>query len=405
MAKLAINGGTPVRGKPFCSWPIVDRETALVADVVRAGTWGHLFCEVESKVDEFRERFAKYHGSDYAIPVTNGSVALEIALRNAGIGYGDEVITPPTTWVATNLAPVVVGADPVFADVGPRTYCLDPGAVEAALTPRTKAIIPVHIGGYPCDMAGIMAVAKQHGLAVIEDCAQAHGTRIDGKLVGTFGQFGCFSFELSKLMTSGEGGAVIMNDDALGDQVWGLSGEAGRQFAKVFARPRRNVGWNSRMTEMQAAILLVQLSRLDEQKAVRQANAAHLSSRLSGVPGIEPLPDAPDQNYYSYIFKYDSDGFKGLPKARFTEALVAEGIELFSSPSHQPPAYRSPKFYSPRRDYSRVLCPVAEKAFTEEAVGLRATWTLLGPKRDMDDIADAVVKIQGHVDEIPRSPA
>jgi dTDP-4-amino-4,6-dideoxygalactose transaminase len=205
-------------------------------------------------------------------------------------------------------------------------------------------------------------------------------------------------------MTSGEGGAVIMNDDALGEHVWGLSGEAGRQFGEVFSGQRQNVGWNSRMTEMQAAILLVQLSRLDEQKAVRQANARYLSSRLSEVAGISPLPDAPDQNYYSYIFKYDPCGFKGLPKARFMEALTAEGIELFSSPSHQPPAYRSPKFYSSRRDYSDVYCPVAEKVFNEEAVGLRATWTLLGPRADMDDIADAVLKVQEHVDELLERP-
>ena len=400
MAKLAINGGKPLRTKPFCSWPIVREETDLAAGVVRAGAWGHLFCQVESKVDEFRERFARYYGTDYAVPVTNGSVALEIALRNAGVGYGDEVITPPTTWVATNLAPVVVGADPVFVDVSPRNYCLDPGRIEAAVTPRTRAIIPVHIGGYPCDMAGIMAIARKHDLIVIEDCAQAHGSRYDGNLVGTFGRFGCFSFELSKLMTSGEGGAVIMNDDALGDRVWGLSGEAGRQFEKVFAKPRQNVGWNSRMTEMQAAILIVQLGRLEEQKAVRQASAAHLSRRLSELTGVEPLPDSPGQNYYSYIFKYDSRGFKGLAKERFMAALVAEGIELFSSPSHQPPAYRSPKFYSPRRDYRNVDCPVAERLFREEAVGLRATWALLGPTGDMDDVADAVAKVHENVDEL-----
>ncbi|MFH0964219.1 MAG: DegT/DnrJ/EryC1/StrS family aminotransferase, partial [Planctomycetota bacterium] len=174
MAQLALNGGPRLRNEPFCAWPVVgDEEVNAVAQVVRTGKWGHLFGKDGSKVEQFRNAFARYYQVEYAIPVTNGSVALEVALRNAGVGYGDEVITPPTTWVATNLAPVVVGADPVFVDVLPDTYCIDPERIEEAITPRTKAIIPVHIGGYPCEMDRIMEIAGRHDLVVVEDVAQA----------------------------------------------------------------------------------------------------------------------------------------------------------------------------------------------------------------------------------------
>ncbi|MFH0962774.1 MAG: DegT/DnrJ/EryC1/StrS family aminotransferase, partial [Planctomycetota bacterium] len=399
--QLALNGGPRLRNEPFCAWPVVgDEEVNAVAQVVRTGKWGHLFGKDGSKVEQFRNAFASYYRVDYAIPVTNGSVALEVALRNAGVGYGDEVITPPTTWVATNLAPVVVGADPVFVDVLPDTYCIDPGRIEEAITPRTKAIIPVHIGGYPCEMDRIMEIAGRHDLVVVEDVAQAHGTRIKGALAGTFGHFGCFSFEISKLMTAGEGGMVITKETSLGERVFGQCGEGGRQTDRM-TRGRQNVGWNTRMTEMQAAILIAQLARLEEHRKKRIENAAYLAKRLSEIDGIAPLKQDPEQNYYSYLFKYDAACFKGVPKNTFMAALEAEGIPLFSSPSHQPPAYRSPFFYSPRRDYANVRCPVAEKAFEEEAVGFRASGMLLGKRRDMDDIADAILKIQEHVEELP----
>ena len=401
MAKLAINGGKPVRTKPFPLWPIVgDEEKNAVSEVVASGRWAHLFADPGSRVEEFRERFARYFGVDYVILTTNGSVALEVALRNAGVGPGDEVITPPTTWVATNLAPVMVGADPVFVDVSPDNYGLDPDKLEEAITERTKAIIPVHIGGYPCHMKGIMEVADRHGLVVIEDCAQAHGSKYDGRFVGTIGHFGCFSFELTKLMSSGEGGAVIANDDSYGEHVIGMSGEAGQQFRRLFARGRQNVGWNSRMTEMQAAILIAQLGRLEAQRKTRAENADYLEPRLAAIEGLTSLSRAPQQNYYSYMLKYDSRCFKDAPKQTFMEAVAAEGITLFSSPSHQPPAYRSPKFYSPRRDYSDVNCPVAEKVFVEEAIGIRGTWVLLGNKADMDNVVDAFAKVKDNIDEL-----
>ena len=213
MTKLAINGAEPVRTRAFPAWPVfTEAEAQAAAAVIDSGDWGHVSDSPGSKVDEFREAFSAYFGVDYAFPVTNGSVGLELALRNAGIGPGDEVITPPTTWVATNLAPLMVGADPVFVDVSPDNYCLDPDRIEEAITPRTRAIIPVHIGGYLCDMQRIIQIAETHDLIVIEDCAQAHGSKYQGRLAGTLGQLGCFSFEKSKLMTAGEGGMVITCD-------------------------------------------------------------------------------------------------------------------------------------------------------------------------------------------------
>ena len=407
MATLAIHGGEPLRKQPFPKWPVHDeREAKAVAEVVASGKWGHVCCyrnlfdELSSKVEEFRNRFAEYHGVDYALPVPNGSVALEVALRNVGIGPGDEVITPPSTWVATNLAPIIVGAEPVFADVSPDNYCMDPDRVEEAVTPRTKAVIPVHIGGYTCDMDRLMAIAEEHDLVVIEDCAQSHGSRYKGALTGTIGHFGCFSFEISKLMTAGEGGVVITNDASLGDRVHGVCGEGGCQIEKMRANGKAGTGWNTRITEMQAAILICQLERLEDQRAKRVENAEYLKKRLSEIEGIAPLRQTREQNYFSYMFKYDCRHWKDVPKRVFKEALAAEGVPTFCSPGDQPPAYRSPYFHPRDKDYSHVHCPVAEKAFCEEGIGLQATWLLLGDVADMDDIIDAILKIREHMDEL-----
>ena len=407
MSKLAIKGGEPLRAKSFPKWPVFDEtETQAVADIVAAGRWAHIWCyrslfdDVQSKLEEFREQFRETFGVDYALSAPSGSVALEIALRNAGVGPGDEVITPPTTWVATNLAPIIVGAEPVFVHVSPNNNCLDPGLIADAITPRTRAIIPVHIGGYTCDMDAIMAVADRRGLVVVEDCAQAHGSRYHGRLVGSIGHFGCFSFELSKLMTAGEGGMVITRDQCLGELVFGTCGEAGAQVERLRTSGRRSTGWNTRLTEMQAALLIAQLGRLEGQRKRRVENAEYLRDRLSQIEGIAPLEQTTEQNYYSYIFRYDSRCFQDVPKPSFMEVLAAEGIPLFSSPSHQPPAYRSGSFYPRDKDYADVQCPVAERAFDEEAIGFQATRMLLGDTQDMDDIADAIVKIRENIGDL-----
>ena len=401
MSKLAVLGGEPVRKTPFPSWPVWDeQEEKAVLEVLCSGKWGHTMSP-DDKARKFERKFADYHGVNYCITVANGSAALEVALRTAGVGPGDEVITTPTTFAATGQSAIMVGADTVFADIKPETYCIDPGKIEEAITPRTKAIIVVHIGGYPCEMTRIMDIAERHNLIVIEDCAQAHGTKINGRPAGSIGDFGCFSFENSKLMTSGEGGAVITDNEKFGNEAFSLS-NAGFKYGNTasFDRSGKIVGWNYRMAEFQAAILTCQLSRLDEQKKVRQNNAEYLRKSLSEIKGITPLASTSEQNYYSFFFKCDTKTFGNIPVQKIRKAFAAEGIPSFSSPSNQPPSYRSPRFLSPRNDYKDVYCFQAERAFEQEAIGMNATWCLLEDTGGMDDIAEAVLKIKKNTHEL-----
>lgn len=404
MAKLAINGGKPLRTKPFLTWPIIGKEEIAAAlGVLNEGRLGRIArfgMGGANFTDKFREAWKTYYpGKEYAIPCVSCCAALELSLRNAGIGPGDEVITTPSTWVSPNLAPLHVGASVAFADVSPDNYCINPAAIEAAITKKTRAIIVVHIGGYCCAMDKITALARKKNLIVIEDCAQAQGSKYKGKYVGTWGDFGCYSFDIAKLMTAGEGGMLVCDDKALGNRVYGVCGHAGAQIDKIISK-RRIDGWNYRMTETQAAILLAQLPRVERQKRTRIKNADHLRKRLSEVEGIGQVPFSPEQNYYSFIFKYDKTCFKNVPKKKFREALIKEGInKLFASPSDQEPAYRSP-YFSGKVDLSKVHCPVAERAYTEEAMGISGAEVLLGAKKDMDDIADAVIKIKENIDEL-----
>ena len=297
-AHLAIAGGYPIRLDPFPAWPIWDRrEEQAVLEVLRSGAWGHTM-KPDDRTRKFEHAFADYTGAGYCITVANGSVAIEAALRAADVGYGDEVITTPTTFVSTGMAAVMVGADPVFVDILPDTYCIDPSRIEAAITGETKAVIVVHIGGNPCEMNAIMDIARRHGLVVIEDCAQAHGSCYEERHVGTFGDFGCFSFEQSKLMTAGEGGAIITNNEDYADAVFGLC-NAGFKYGNRagWDKAGKVAAWNLRITEFQAAILTCQLSRLDEHKRIRQANARYLTDKLSQLDGIDVMTHAKDQNY------------------------------------------------------------------------------------------------------------
>lgn len=409
MAKLAINGGTPVRTEPYKSWPVMgEEEMEAINRVMRHGQMGRItrFGNFgANETDQFREAWKKqYPGKEFAVPCSSCCTSLELALRNAGVGPGDEVITPPATWVASNLAPFQVGAETVFADVSPVNYCLDPKAVEAAITPRTRAILLVHIGGYCAEMDAIMAIAEKHGLTVIEDCAQAQGSVYQGRPAGTWGHFGCYSFDIAKLMPAGEGGMLVFNEsDLRGSWIYGLCGHAGSQIDRLKA-VRKMDGWNYRMTEFQAAILRAILPRAEAQKKKRMENADYLRSRLSEISGLTQIPHQPEQAYYSFMFKYDARAFNDVPKPQFRAALTAEGITgLFSSPSDQEPAYRSPYFNPHGCDYSGVHCPVAERAYKEEAMGIQGTSVLLGEKSDMDEIADAIIKIQENIDELKGS--
>ncbi|MFB0546991.1 MAG: DegT/DnrJ/EryC1/StrS family aminotransferase [Anaerolineae bacterium] len=387
--KLAIEGGEPLRTDPFPSWPVFDhREEEALSEVVRSGQWGVL---TGMKVKEFEARFAEFQAARYGICVVNGTAALEIAMRAAGIGPGDEVITTPYTFIATASAALLVGALPVFVDIDPETYLLDVTKVEEAITERTKALVPVHIGGCPADMDAIMDIASKHGLRVIEDACQAWGAEWKGRRVGAIGHLGAFSFQASKNITAGEGGIIVTNDAPLADRCWSLH-NVGRLKGGAWYE-HEILGWNYRMTEWQGAVLLVQLERLPEQIARRSRNAAYLAGELGCIEGIRPLTideRVTQHAWHLFIFRYEADRFGGLSRDAFIEALNAEGIPCSAG---YRPLNRSRAILEATNVATPASCPVAERACCEEAVWLPQN-VLLGTRQDMDHIVEAVAKIQ-----------
>ncbi len=401
MSKLAIDGGEPIRKKPFPKWPVWDEnEVNALKNVLESSVWG----VGGSKVPEFEQKFASYVGVEYGICVTSGTTALEIALRAADVGPGDEVIVPPYTFMATASAVLQIKAIPIFADIDKDTYNLDPSAMESAITERTKAVIPVHIGGCPADMDRIMEIAKKHNLVVIEDCAQAHSAEWKGRKVGSIGDMGCFSFQSSKNLCAGEGGIITTNNKEFGDKCWSFHNCGRIRQGAWYEHPL--LGSNLRMTEWQAGILLAQMERLDEQTKIRNHNALYLSKKLSEIDGIKPLvrdERVTTHAYHLYIFRYDSSKFNNVPKYKFIEALNAEGVPCSSgyNPLYKDDLFKAPiqkcpiscGYYKGEVDYSKVYCPVTEKACSEKAVWLFQSM-FLGTESDMDDIVNAICKIK-----------
>lgn len=401
MAGLAVNGGTPVRdvkARPWPAWPVWDdEETAALLGVLHSGLWGS---HAGSQVQAFEEEFARFHDAQYGVCNCNGTASLEVALRAAGIGIGDEVIVPPYTFIATASAVLMVNGVPVFADIDPDTYTLDPKAAEAAITPRTRAIIPVHIAGCPADMDAFQELARKHGLVLIEDCAQAHAAAWRGRKVGAIGDMGCFSFQSSKNITAGEGGIVLTNSKEYQERCWSIV-NVGRVPDGAWYE-HHVLGSNYRLTEFQGAILRVQLTRLAEQTARRWENAQFLNTELARIPGIRPMrvdERVTMHAYHLYIFRYDSAAFGGMPREEFARALSAEGVpcSLGYTPLYRTDLFRTQGTIAGTRvDYTKVLCPVTERACTEEAIWLFQSM-LLGTRDDMQDIVDAVAKIQAAV--------
>ncbi|MFB0502815.1 MAG: DegT/DnrJ/EryC1/StrS family aminotransferase [Candidatus Bathyarchaeia archaeon] len=406
MSKLAIKGGEPIRDTPFPQWPVFDkREVEALREVVYSRFWG-----IEGKkVREFEEKFAAYQGAKYGVAVTSGTTALEITLRAANIKAGDEVVMPAYTFSATAAAVLQVNALPVFADIDPSTYTLDPRRVEESITDKTKAIIPVHIGGCPANMDSIIRVANRNNLMTIEDACQSWGAEWKGRRVGAIGNLGAFSFQSSKNITSGEGGIITTNDKELYELCWSY-----HNCGRTLEGPQYEhelLGFNYRMTEFQAAVLLVQLSRLDEQTKTRNENASYLSKELSKIAGVEPLQqceEATRHAYHLYIFKYNNEDFNDLPRSRFLEALRAEGIPC--SPGYTPlHRHRSmlklaqdpllSQLYGKKVDYSTFELPVTKRACNEESIWFYQNM-LLGTREDMDDIVDAIAKIKENAEEL-----
>jgi len=399
--RLAIDGGAPVRTAPFPAWPVYgEAEEQALLGALRSNKWG-IGSEL---IAEFEEKFAALQDAKQCISVFNGTVAIEVALRAAGVSYGDEVIVTPYTFVATASAVLMVGGIPVFADIDPDTYQLDAQSAKGLITERTKVIIPVHIGGGPADLDAVLDVARPAGLKVIEDSAQAHLAAWKGTRVGAIGDLGTFSFQSSKNLTAGEGGAIVGNDDALMDRVWSFR-NVGRVREGAWYQ-HEVLGGNARMGAWQAAVLLAQMTRAEEQLARREANGTLLTDLLGRIPGIRPLKrDArvTHHAYHLYIFRYDAAAFGGRPREDFFKALAAEGVACSAGYN---PLYRMNAIIDASETIGRMTgtpivsvetnaerCPVAERVCAEESCWLSQN-LLLGPEQDMHDIANAVAKIQ-----------
>ena len=410
----ALLGGTPVRRTPFPSWPIADaREEDALVGVIRSGRWNR-----GGSVAAFEAAYASLTGARHCLATANGTSALITSLGALGIGPGDEVIVPPYTFVATVNAVLMMRALPVFVDSDLETFQIDARKVDQAITGSTRVLLPVHLGGAAADLDTIMDVGRRRGVTVVEDACQAHLAEWRGRKVGTYGRTGCFSFQASKNLNSGEGGAILTNDDELIETCYRFHnngrgrGNAGDDFSY------RNSGANLRMTEFQGALLTAQMTRLDAQARTRDGNAAYLTSLLRQIPGITPArmyEGCTRSAYHLYMFRYDATRFSGLPKAAFLKALAAEGVPSQSgySPLNKEPflqvALSSEAF---RKIYPRSRldawraqnhCPGNDRLCTE-AVWLVQTM-LLGTRKDMDDIAEAVRKIQTHAARLMKTPS
>lgn len=407
MAKsLALLGGKPIRTRPFPEWPVFGQaEERRLLKVLRSGKWGRL---QGPEVETFESRFARMHGCAHGIAVVNGTVSLRIALLAAGIRAEDEVIIPPYTFLSTASAVIEANAVPIFADVDLETFNLDPAAVAAAITPTTRAILPVHFAGLPADMGALMAIAEKHGLIVLEDAAHAHGASYRGKPAGSLGHMASFSFQSSKNLTSGEGGLICTNDDTLAASCRSIH-NCGRIPEGVWYE-HHVISGNHRLGEFQGAILNAQLDRLERQTATRDRNGKYLAERLERLPGLFPqkrTEDCTRHSYHLFMLRIDSAAF-GAPREAVIRALQAEGIPCsagYGYSLHHQPLFRNQAFgpYIPsqaaRRRMARVDCPNSDLICREQSIWIEHS-RLLGPRADMVDIATAFERIHEQRDAL-----
>jgi dTDP-4-amino-4,6-dideoxygalactose transaminase len=412
VGKLAITGGRPLRKKPFTQWPIATKtEAAALKDVLESTLWGgQPFPGKQAAA--FAAKFAALQTARYGQCVNTGTVAIQAALKAIGIKPGDEVIVPAYTWEGTVGPVLLLNAVPVFVDVDPDTYCLDASLIEKAITPKTKAILPVHLGMRFADMDEILRVASKHNLKVIEDCAHAHGGTWRGKGAGSMGDLGAFSFQTSKLITCGEGGAVITNNLEYMELVQSYINAGRASVSDKFKK--RIIGFNYRLGEFQAAILSAQLKRLPKEGAVRQKNMKHLEKRLQKTPGIgllKPDPRITRPAPYGYVMKYFATQLKDIPRAAFVAAMQLEGVHcdgLFYEPVYKSSLFPVDPTDFPALSWNRerpfdlrtaYSCPESEKAAYHEAVWFPHQH-FLGPEKDVDDIVDAIHKVLENIEDL-----
>jgi perosamine synthetase len=409
-AKPALLGGAPVRTAGYQPWPVATAEDELaVLEVVRDARWYR-----SQSVDQFEEAYAKLNGAKYCVATSSGTSSLFTSLGALGVGPGDEVIVPPYTFMATISVILLHYAMPVFVDCDRETFLMNPGKLEAAITDRTAAIIPVHIGGSVADLDSILALAKKRNVPVIEDACQAHLAQWRNRGVGSWGTTGCFSFQLSKNLCSGEGGAILTNDEQVANDCFAFHNCCRtRDNANGDFTYQRGRNTNLRMTEFQGALLLSRMAGIEERAKTRSENADYLSRMLREIPGISParMYEGCTRNaYHIYMFRYQPAQFANLPRQKFLRALIAEGIPcsggygplnkddfILNALNSRPyvKVYGKPAI---EKWVQRNECPDNDKLCGE------AVWfmqnMLLGPRSDMDEIVEAIRKIQANAAEL-----
>jgi len=408
---LALLGGEALHPRPQqIKWPVSgDEELVHLRDVLDSSMWsrypqGQQPNKRADKIQQLQEEFCSFLGARNGFAVTNGTVALEIACRSLLLKPGDEIITPAYSFVSSATCVFAARAIPVFVDLDPETLCISPDRIEEAITPRTRAIIAVHLDGYVCDMDRIMEIARRHNLAVIEDCARAPGSEWRGQKVGTIGHFGCFSFWTSKHMTCGEGGFLCSNDDDLFLKAESIANQGRARGGDFYEHPM--LGGNGRMSQFQAAVLLGQLSRYPQQMEQRERNMEHLQSLLKDQAGFRAVrrdPRATRLSYYFAVFHYDPEAFGGVSRDLFAKAVTAEGSILqtnFDTPLSRNGVFseeglRANQLEFLYRDHGRTIdyqslsFPVVESNTTLR----RQHRTLLGGPEQMEHLAEAVKKV------------
>lgn len=409
--KPALLGGPKIRSEKFPSWPVSGglEERALI-ETLRSGHW---YRGNGQQTKKFEEAYQKLTGARHCLATANGTSALYVSLNALSIEPGDEIIVPPYTFIATINVVLRQYALPVFADTDIDTFQIDAKKIEAAISPRTKAIMPVHLGGSVCDLDTILSVGRNHGIPVIEDACQAHLAEWRSRKVGTYGKAGCFSFQASKNLPSGEGGAILTDDEELYERCYTFHNNGSGLKPPGHGFAYSGTGDNRRMVEMEAALLLQQMTRLEEQSKRRTANALYLTSLLKEIPGIIParMHDGCTRNaYHLYLLRYQKAEFAELPRATFLKALAAEGIpasrgyaplnkEPFLQAALESRAYQKLFPEDVLRNWKeRNECP-ANNQLCEEAVWFTQNM-FLGTKNDMNQIAEAIRKIKNHAGEL-----
>ena len=412
--KPVLLGGKPVRSKPFPDWPVENAtDEQAVAAVVRSGKWGR---GVGKKVVEFEQLFATLMNARYCLATSSGTTALFTALNVLGVGPGDEVIVAPYTFVACVNVILACHALPVFADTDPETFQIDPRKLEQRISRNTAAIMPVHLGGGAFNVDAIQAIAAKHGIPIVEDSCQSHLAEWKGRRTGSFGAAGCFSFQASKNLNAGEGGAILSSASDFIDKCYAFhnNGRTRTQPGYDFSYATR--GLNLRMTEFQGALLATQMTRLDEQSRRRADNAGYLTSMLHDIGGLTAvrMSEGCTRNaYHLFMMRYAPDQFAGLPREKFLKALSAEGIP--GSGGYYPlnkekfleHAFGSKAFSAIYSKERLARWREANQCPGNDQVCAEAVWftqnMLIGSRDDMDQIAAAVRKIKKHAPEIAKA--